>query len=100
MLMLAGERNDSLIRAFAFFQIVADRMEVLHCLPDTAGNHHCPCLSAYFALGQNLFVEVIHHDLGPEPDCVVVAFDRLLHRVTVEGQAFCRSVRLRIKFAE
>ena len=37
-----------------------------------AGHHHGPRLAAYLALGDHLLVEVVHHDLGLEPNGVLV----------------------------
>ena len=35
---------------------------------DAAGNNHRPCLAADLLLGQDLIVEVVHHDFGFLPD--------------------------------
>ncbi len=49
-------------------------MEVLDGSLDAACDHHGSRLSANFPRSNNLLVKVIHHDLGLEPDRVVVAF--------------------------
>ena len=50
-------------------------MEVLDGALDAARHHHRPRLPADLVQRQHLLVEVVHHDLGLEPDGVVVALD-------------------------
>ncbi len=75
VLMLAGEGDDRPVAALALGQIVAKGVEVLDRALDAAGHHHCARLAADQVPRQHLFVEVVDHDLGLEPDGVVVAFD-------------------------
>ena len=75
VLMLAGERDDGLVRALAFDQVVADGVVVRDGAVHTAGDHHRPGLAADLVEGEHLVVEVIDHDLGLEPDGVLVALD-------------------------
>ena len=56
-------------------EVVADGVEVLDRPLDAAGHHHRPRLAADLVQRQHLLVEVVHHDLGLEPDRVVVALD-------------------------
>jgi hypothetical protein len=73
MLVLSREGDDSIVRGFALGQIRLEGMEVLDGPLDSARDHHRPRLSADIPGSQNLFVEVIRHDLGLEPDRIVVA---------------------------
>ena len=75
VLVLAREGDDGLVRALALRQVVADGVEVLDGPLDAAGHHHRPRLPADLVQRQHLLVEVVHHDLGLEPDGVVVALD-------------------------
>jgi hypothetical protein len=50
-------------------------MEVLDGPLDAVGHHHGPGLAADLVLGDHLLVEVVDHDLGLEPDRVLVALD-------------------------
>ena len=75
VLVLARERDDGLVGALALDQVVADRVEVLDGALDAAGDHHRPRLAADLVQREHLLVEVVHHDLGLEPDRVVVALD-------------------------
>ena len=75
VLVLAGEGDDRLIRALALREIRLEGVEVLDGPLDAARHHHRPRLSADLARRQHLLVEVVHHDLGLEPDRVVVALD-------------------------
>ena len=61
--------------ALALGQVVADGVKVLERALDPVGDHHRSRIAADLVLGQHLFVEVVHHDLGPETDRVVVALD-------------------------
>jgi hypothetical protein len=73
--VLAREGDDRLVRALALRQIRLEGVEVLDRPLDAAGDHHRPRLPADLAGGQHLLVEVVHHDLGLEPDRVLVALD-------------------------
>ena len=75
VLVLAREGDDGLVWALALRQIVADRVVVLDGALDAARHHHRPRLAADLLQRQHLLVEVIDHDLGLEPDRVVVALD-------------------------
>ena len=48
---------------------------ILDCPLDPAGDHHGPRLTANFPLANHLFVKVIDHDFGFEPDGIFVGFD-------------------------
>jgi hypothetical protein len=50
-------------------------MVVLDGPLDAAGHHHRPRLTADLVQAENLLVEVIDHDLGLEPDRMVMALD-------------------------
>ena len=65
--------------------VVADRP------PDAARYHHCPRLTAY-PLPRHLLVEVIHHDLGLQPDGVVV----VLH---IPPQLLTRPLRVELRIS-
>ena len=73
--MLAREGDDGLVRALALDQVGADGVEVLDRALDAARHHHRPRLAADLVQRQHLLVEVVDHDLGLEPDRVVVALD-------------------------
>ncbi len=73
VLVLAGEGDDRLIRALALDQVRLEGVEVLDGALDAAGDHHRPRLAADLLLGEHLLVEVVDHDLGLQPDGVVVA---------------------------
>ncbi len=75
VLMLPGEGHDGLVGALSLLQVVADGMEVLDGPLDPVGDDHRPRSAADLAMGQDLVVEVVHHDLGLEADRVVVALD-------------------------
>ena len=72
VLLLARERDDRPAGAPALDQIVADRVEVLDRPHDAAGDDHRPGPASHPAGRNDLFVEVVHHDLGLEPDRVIV----------------------------
>jgi hypothetical protein len=59
-------------------------VEVLDGSHDAVRDYHRPRLSADLPGRQNLFVKVIHHDLGFEPDRVFVAFHKS-HSQAVAG---------------
>ena len=73
VLVLAGEGDDRLVRALALHQIRLEGVEVLDRPLDAARHHHRPRLPADLPGRHHLLVEVVHHDLGLEPDRVVVA---------------------------
>ncbi len=73
--MLAGEGDDGLVGALALGEIRLEGVEILDGPLDAAGDHHGPRLAADLAGRQHLLVEVVDHDLGLEPDGVVVALD-------------------------
>ncbi len=75
VLVLAREGDDRLVRALALHQVRLEGVEVLDGPLDAAGHHHRPRLPADLPGRQHLLVEVVHHDLGLEPDRVVVALD-------------------------
>ena len=75
VLVLAREGDDAPIRALALGQVVGDGVVVLDGPLDAAGDHHGPRLPADLLQRQDLLVEVVDHDLGLEPDGVVVALD-------------------------
>lgn len=50
-------------------------MEILDGALDAAANHHRPRLPANLSGGHDTFMEVVDHNFGLEPDCVVVAFN-------------------------
>ena len=77
VLVLAGEGDDGLVRALALLQVVAHRVVVLDRPLDAAGDHHRPGLAADLLQAHHLLVEVVDHDLGLQPDRVVVALDVL-----------------------
>ena len=69
--MLAGKGHDGLVRTLPLHQVVPDGRVVAHRPPDAARHHHRPRLPAN-PLPRHLLVEVVHHDLGLQPDGVVV----------------------------
>ena len=75
--MLAGEGDDGLIRTLALGEIRLEGVEILDGPLDAAGDHHRPRLAADLVQRHHLLVEMVHHDLGLEPDGVVVALDIL-----------------------
>ena len=75
VLVLAREGDDGLVAALALGQVVADGVEVLDGALDAARHHHRPRLAADLVQAEHLLVEVVDHDLGLEPDRVVVALD-------------------------
>ena len=75
VLVLAGEGDDRLVGALALDEVVADRVEVLDRSLDAAGDDHRPRLAADLAEADDLVVEVVDHDLGLQPDGMVVALD-------------------------
>ena len=75
VLVLAREGDDGLVGALALAQVVADGVEVLDRPLDAAGHDHRPRLAADLVQREHLLVEVVDHDLGLEPDGVVVALD-------------------------
>jgi len=77
VLWFAGKSDDRLIRAFAFQQISLEGMEVLNGPLNTAAHDHRPSLSTNLIQGNNLFMEMVHHDLRFKADRMVVAFDIL-----------------------
>src|SRR5690606_19229319 len=64
VVMFARESDNGSIRAFALLEIILDRVEVLNGALDATRDHHGPRLATDFALGDNLFVKVVHHDFG------------------------------------
>ena len=75
VLVLAGEGDDRLVGALALLQVVAEGVEILDRALDAAGHDHRPGLAADLVQGEHLLVEVVDHDLGLQPDRVVVALD-------------------------
>ena len=75
VLVLAREGDDGLVRTPALQQVLPDRVVVLDRSFDAAGDHHRTRLPADLAEPQHLFVEVVHHDLGLEPDGMFVTLD-------------------------
>ena len=72
--VFAGEGDQGLVRTLPLFQVVADGVKVLDRPFDAVGDDHGPRLSADPVLDQYVFVEMVHHDLGLEPDGVVASF--------------------------
>jgi hypothetical protein len=75
VVVLAREGDDRLVGTLALRQVRLEGVEVLDGPLDAARDHHRPRLPANLAGRQHLLVEVVHHDLGLEPDGVVVALD-------------------------
>ena len=75
VVVLAREGDDRLYGTLALHQVRLEGVEVLDGPLDAARDHHRPRLPADLPGGEHLLVEVVHHDLGLEPDRVVVAFD-------------------------
>ena len=73
--MLAREGHNRLVWALALAQIVTDGVVVLDFPLDAAGHHHRSRLPADLAERQHLLVKVVHHDLGLQPDGVLVPLD-------------------------
>ena len=71
--MLSREGHDCFVRALALRQVSVERIKVLDGPLDTAADHHRPSLPADLASGNHLLVEVVYHDLGFQPNCVIVA---------------------------
>ena len=74
ILVLAREGDDGPMRTLEFQEILPDRMVILDRALDAARHHHRACLATNLVERQHLFVEVVHHDLGLEPDGVIVTF--------------------------
>src|SRR5271163_860410 len=77
VLMLAGERNDGLVWAFALGKVALEGMEILDRPLNTAAHHHCSGLTTDLSGRDDLLVKVVDHDLGFEPNCMVMALDIL-----------------------
>ena len=92
VLVLAGERDDGLVGALALAEVVADGVEVLDRALDAARHDHRPRLAADLVQRQHLLVEVVDHDLGLEPDGVVVALD-------VAAQLLLRALGVELRVA-
>src|SRR5207247_7899880 len=75
VLMLAREGDNGLERAPPLREVLLNGVEVLDRPLDTARDHHRPRLAPKLAKPDHLFVEVIDHDLGFEPDRVLVALN-------------------------
>ena len=73
--MFAGERNDRSVGALALQQVTTDRPVILNGPLDPGGDDHGPRLAADLVQCQHLLVEMIDHDLGFQPDRMVVALD-------------------------
>ena len=73
--MLAGERDNGLITALSFLQIIPECVEVLYGPLYAIGNNHGPRFTADLALRKHLLMEVIHHDFGLEANGVIMAFN-------------------------
>src|SRR5262249_33528081 len=75
VLVLTRERDDRPVWTLALDEMLADRVVVLDRPFDTARNPHRPRLTANFVKSEYLLVELINHNLGLEPNRVVVAFN-------------------------
>src|SRR5262245_53117460 len=73
--MLARERDNGAIRDLAFFELVDDGVKILDGTRDATGNDHCASLAANLLEANDLFVEVVHHDLSLELDRVLVSLN-------------------------
>src|SRR5580765_2092245 len=91
--MFAGKRHDRLIAALALCEVIPEMTEILDGTLDAAANDHGARLAADLIEGQHLLVEMIHHNLGLEPDRMVMA----LHKAA-ELFPGALSVELRIAF--
>ncbi len=72
--MLAREGNDRLVGTFAILQVGPEGVEVPDTALDAPGYYHGPRLATNLAEGDDLVVEMIDHNLGLKPYCVIVAF--------------------------
>ena len=68
ILVLAREGDDGLVRALALQEVPPDRVAILDRALDAARHHHRAGLAADLVKRKHLFVEVVHHDLGLDPD--------------------------------
>src|SRR6266851_1767924 len=73
--MLPREGNDRAVGALPINEVVTDGLEVGDCSLDTRGHDHGACLSADLFECDYLLVEMVDHNLGLEPDSMLVAFD-------------------------
>ncbi len=73
VLMLAGESHNRLPRAPDLFQVVLKGMKILDRPANAARDDHRPRLPADLSFGNHLGVEVVHHNFGLFPDCVLMA---------------------------
>ena len=53
-------------RLLRSFKVLPDSVEILDRTFDPVGDDHRPRLAANLPLGEDLFVEMVHHDLGLE----------------------------------
>ena len=72
VVLLPRKRDDRLVGALSLLQVVADGVEVLDRAFDAVGDHHRPRPAVDLALSDDLLVKVVDHDLGLEPDRVLV----------------------------
>jgi hypothetical protein len=75
VLVFARESHDGLVGALDLRQVVTDRVVVLDRPLDAAGDHHGPGLAADLLQADHLLLEMVDHDLGLQPDRVLVALD-------------------------
>ena len=73
---LAGERNDRLIGTMPVCQALIDRIIVLYTPGNTGGYYHCAGLTADFPLGNDLFMEMLHHHGSLFPDGIAIALHK------------------------
>ena len=62
------------MRTLALQEVLPDRMIILDRALDAACHYHRAGLATNLVERQHLFVEVVHHDLGLEPDGVIMTF--------------------------
>ena len=74
VVVLPREGDDGPVGTLALLQVGADGVDVLDGPLNAVGDHHGPRLAVDLALGDHLFMEVIHHDFRLVADGVLVPF--------------------------